>query len=106
MYPSELSPLTLRAFEDTEAKTIQLDFSDEQALKKEIAPFNPVVGDAPGFISFQTAGKVIYTGKIMANVSLILNGEFDPKGVSQSENLADKETCHKFLLIELKKRGC
>lgn len=57
-------------------KTLQLDMSQVEALKKIIQPFDLVVGAVPGFMGFETVKAVIEAGKDMVDISFFPEDPF------------------------------
>ena len=57
-------------------KTLQLDMSHVEALKKIIQPFDLVVGAVPGFMGFETVKAVIEAGKDMVDISFFPEDPF------------------------------
>lgn len=67
----------LREIARYSVKTIQLDFSNQDELKKTIASADLVVGAVPGFLGFRTVQSVIEAGKDMVDISFFPEDPFE-----------------------------
>ncbi|MFN3562438.1 MAG: saccharopine dehydrogenase family protein [Chloroherpetonaceae bacterium] len=56
---------------------LQLDVTDELALKQAVKKFDLVIGAVPGFLGFQTARCVIEAGKNLVDISFFAENCFD-----------------------------
>ncbi len=66
----------LQALGTAGIKTLQVDMSQLEDLKKAIAPFDLVVGAVPGFMGFKTVKTVIEAGKNMVDISFFPEDPF------------------------------
>ncbi|GAB1446625.1 MAG: saccharopine dehydrogenase NADP-binding domain-containing protein [Cyclobacteriaceae bacterium] len=83
----------LNSFKNTEVKTLQLDFSKLDELKKAIAPFDLVVGAVPGFMGFQTVKAVIESGKNMVDISFFPEDPFLLDELAKKNNVTIVTDC-------------
>ncbi|KAJ5080035.1 saccharopine dehydrogenase [Anaeramoeba ignava] len=63
---------------------IQLDFSDKEAIKKAVEPFDFIVGAVPSFLGYNMFTAVLEAGKSIADIS------FTPQDVMELDSLAKK----------------
>lgn len=73
---TDFNPAALDSLKSSGIKTLQLDFSKVNDLKKAIAPFDLVVGAVPGFLGFHTVKAVIESGKNMVDISFFPEDPF------------------------------
>lgn len=90
---ADLRKEALQALEGTSVKTMELDFSDKQAVKKAIAPFDLVVGAVPGFMGFETARTVIESGKNMADISFFPEDPFELDALAKEKGVTIVTDC-------------
>ena len=90
---TDLNQEALNAFKNTNVKTLQLDFSKIDALKKAIEPFDLVVGAVPGFMGFQTAKAVIESGKNMVDISFFPEDPFLLDNITKKNNVTIVTDC-------------
>ncbi|MEP2670411.1 MAG: saccharopine dehydrogenase C-terminal domain-containing protein [Cyclobacteriaceae bacterium] len=90
---TDLNQETLNSFKDSNVKTLQLDFSKIDELKKAIEPFDLVVGAVPGFMGFQTAKAVIEAGKNMVDISFFPEDPFLLDDLAKKNNVTIVTDC-------------
>lgn len=90
---TDLNQDALDSFKGTSVKTIQLDFSKIDALKKTIEPFDLVVGAVPGFMGFQTVKAVIESGKNMVDISFFPEDPFLLDELAKKNNVTIVTDC-------------
>lgn len=90
---TDLNQETLNSFKDSNVKTLQLDFSKIDELKKAIEPFDLVVGAVPGFMGFQTAKAVIEAGKNMVDISFFPEDPFLLDDLAKKNNVTMVTDC-------------
>lgn len=73
---TDFNQAALEPLKKSGIKTLQLDFSKVDDLKKAIASFDLVVGAVPGFLGFQTVKAVIESGKNMVDISFFPEDPF------------------------------
>ncbi len=76
-----------------EIKTLTLDFTHTELLKKAIQPFDLVVGAVPGFMGFKTAKAVIETGKSMVDISFFSEDPFLLDELAKNNNVTIVTDC-------------
>lgn len=74
-------------------QTVQLDFSNKEALQKRIAPYDLVVGAVPGFLGFETARAVIEAGKNMVDISFFPEDPFQLDALAKQNNVTIVTDC-------------
>lgn len=74
-------------------KTLQVDFSQLEELKKVIQPFDLVVGAVPGFMGFKTVKTVIEAGKNMVDISFFPEDPFLLDGLAKANNVTIVTDC-------------
>lgn len=90
---TDLNLETLNSFQNSNVKTLQLDFSKTDELKKAIEPFDLVVGAVPGFMGFQTAKSVIEAGKNMVDISFFPEDPFLLDDLAKKNNVTIVTDC-------------
>lgn len=90
---TDLNQDALDSFKGTSVKTIQLDFSKIDALKKTIEPFDLVVGAVPGFMGFQTVKAIIESGKNMVDISFFPEDPFLLDELAKKNNVTIVTDC-------------
>lgn len=73
----DLNAEALSSLKEKGIQTIQADLSDLSALKKQVEPFDLVVGALPGFMGFNTVKAVIEAGKNMTDISFFPEDPFE-----------------------------
>lgn len=83
----------LKSLGEKEIKTIKLDFSNTNELKKAINEFDLVVGAVPGFLGFQTVKSVIECGKDMVDISFFPEDPFLLDELAKKNNVTIVTDC-------------
>lgn len=90
---ADLSQDALDAVAQHGIQTVRTDLSNQEELKKLIAPFDLVVGAVPGFMGFRTAGTVIESGKNMVDISFFPEDAFALDGLAKKNNVTIVTDC-------------
>ncbi|MFZ1806776.1 MAG: saccharopine dehydrogenase C-terminal domain-containing protein [Cyclobacteriaceae bacterium] len=90
---TDLNLEALNSFKNSNVKTLQLDFSKIDDLKKVIEPFDLVVGAVPGFMGFQTVKAVIESGKNMVDISFFPEDPFLLDDLAKKNNVTIVTDC-------------
>lgn len=90
---TDLNQEVLNTFKGSNIKTLQLDFSKIDDLKKAIQPFDLVVGAVPGFMGFQTVKAVIESGKNMVDISFFPEDPFLLDDLAKKNNVTIVTDC-------------
>lgn len=73
--------------------TITCDFSDFNALKKIIAPFDLVIGAVPGFLGFEVLKTIIECGKNTVDISFFPEDAFLLDSLAKQNNVTAIVDC-------------
>lgn len=74
-------------------RKLQLDVTDELALKNALKPFDLVIGAVPGFLGFQTARRVIESGKNLVDISFFAENCFDLDDLAKQKRVTAVVDC-------------
>lgn len=83
----------LQALSARNISTLKLDFTDRQAVKEAITPFDVVVGAVPGFLGFGIARAVIEVGKNMVDISFFPEDPFQLDDLAKQHNVTIVTDC-------------
>jgi len=74
-------------------KTLRLDFTNEERLKRVVAEADLVVGAVPGFLGFETVKRVIEAGKDMVDISFFPEDPFQLEALAKQKNVTVVTDC-------------
>ncbi|MCS6989289.1 MAG: saccharopine dehydrogenase NADP-binding domain-containing protein [Chloroherpetonaceae bacterium] len=74
-------------------RKLQLDVTDEVALKQAVKNVDLVVGAVPGFLGFQTARRVIEAGKNLVDISFFAENCFDLDDLAKRKRVTAVVDC-------------
>jgi len=91
---ADLNAEVLRSIESKlNVKTLQVDFSKSEEIKKAIAPFDLVIGAVPGFLGFEMLKAVIESGKNIADISFFPEDPFLLDELAKKNNVTAIVDC-------------
>jgi len=84
---------TLNSLQSSGVKTVQIDFTNPEALTKLIQPYDLIVGAVPGFMGFNTVKTVIEEGKNMVDISFFPEDPFLLDELAKKKNVTIITDC-------------